>query len=54
MPDENSTLKLTELLQQASEEGDDEKLLALTKRINKLLGKQDQEQVLRRREDDAA
>ena len=45
MPDENSTLKLTELLRQASEEGDEEKLLALTKRINELLGKQDQQEV---------
>jgi len=35
MPDENSTLKLTELMRQASEEGDEEKLLALTKRITR-------------------
>jgi hypothetical protein len=54
MRDENSTLKLTELLRQASEEGDEEKLLALTKRINELLGKQDQQQVLHRPDDDAA
>ena len=52
MPDENSTLKLTELMRQASEEGDEEKLLALTKRINELLGKQDHQQVLQGREDD--
>jgi hypothetical protein len=53
MPDDNSTPELTELVRQASEEGDEEKLLALTKRINELLGKQDQQQVLQRREDDA-
>lgn len=54
MPDDNSTLELRELMRQASEEGDEEKLLALTKRINELLGKQDQQQALERREDDAA
>jgi hypothetical protein len=54
MPDDDSTLELTELVRRASEEGDEEKLLALTKRINELLGKQNQQQVLHRREDDAA
>jgi hypothetical protein len=54
MPDENSTLKLRELVRQASEEGAEEKLLGLTKRINGLLGKQDQQKVLHRREDDAS
>jgi hypothetical protein len=54
MPNDDSTLELKELVRQASEEGNEEKLLALTKRINGLLGKQDQQQALRRREDDAA
>ena len=31
MPDHDSTLELTELVRQAREEGDEEKLLALTK-----------------------
>jgi hypothetical protein len=53
MPDDDATLELKELVRQASEEGNEEKLLALTKRINELLGKQDQQQVLHRRDDAA-
>jgi hypothetical protein len=52
MPD-YFTLELSELVQQASQEGDEEKLFALTKRINKLLRELELEQN-RRRRDDAA
>jgi hypothetical protein len=53
MRDDDSTLELTELVRQASEEGNEQKLLALTKRINELLGKQDHQQALHRRDDAA-
>jgi len=52
MPD-YFTLELSELVRQASQEGDEEKLLALTKRINELLREQEQEQNRRRRHDAA-
>lgn len=51
---EDFTPELTALIREAGEEEDEEKLFVLTKRINELLGKQDQPQALHRREDDAA
>lgn len=52
MTDDNSSPELTELMRQASEEGDEEKLLALTKRINELLEKQGRQQLLQKRKDE--
>jgi 5-carboxymethyl-2-hydroxymuconate isomerase len=52
MPD-NLARELSELVRQARQEGDEEKLLALTKRINELLHKQEQKQN-RVRQNDAA
>jgi hypothetical protein len=51
---EDFTPELTVLIREAGQEADEERLLALTKRINELLGKQDRQQALHRREDESA